>query len=621
MSKNICSMIKKFLFVLALLASLDSRLLQAQVQCGTTANSDLVILLDVSGGSSATLIEQQKASALNLINMLAGVTIKPRIALGTVNTICGNPAVLTPENYTECADPALDHARILVSLSSDYAASIAQLQPGTGVLGQGDSFNGFGGTNIAKALEVADAHLQSVGMPAASHYVVLFSDGDPTFPGYYWPAPFFPYYWPCAGTPDCTAWMGQGYPCANYPANNCCDNSVCPLAEQSGEAAASALEAQGTERITVSFGSSSWGGGQYLASKIASAPNLAFLLPTASQQIFDAIVSQITCNDGLSYTQDVCVAPGQCQFNLIDSDNDGSHDGIDGCPSDPNKIAAGLCGCGVPESPNCAGPTGTPSATPTGSATVTPSGSPTVTATPSPTGTPSVTPSATPSQTPSATGTGGVTPPGGGGNGGGNGGGGGSLTPTATPTVNPSATGGVVGSAACSALDVSGYKLAFNSTNLSQDAQIQRLLRQLRSRVGGCANPAATKRYVRNTRTKSQKLLASSAMQAAALPLSVLNCPAGTVGCQSEPLSFSASQYGSESEQIRVMTHQTIRRISACTANSPDGNSCRGSRDECRRRAQIRKQQIRKDKQLANELHSSNLISSAQIPAQSYSCS
>jgi len=33
----------------------------------------------------------------------------------------------------------------------------------------------------------------------------------------------------------------------------------------------------------------------------------------------------------------------------VDSDGDGTPDGSDGCPNDPNKIAPGACGCGVPD--------------------------------------------------------------------------------------------------------------------------------------------------------------------------------------------------------------------------------------------------------------------------------
>ncbi len=32
-----------------------------------------------------------------------------------------------------------------------------------------------------------------------------------------------------------------------------------------------------------------------------------------------------------------------------DTDGDGVPDSLDGCPTDPNKIAPGPCGCGVPD--------------------------------------------------------------------------------------------------------------------------------------------------------------------------------------------------------------------------------------------------------------------------------
>jgi hypothetical protein len=43
------------------------------------------------------------------------------------------------------------------------------------------------------------------------------------------------------------------------------------------------------------------------------------------------------------------IAPGTCGCGVsdVDTDGDGTPDCIDGCPSDPNKIAPGQCGCGV----------------------------------------------------------------------------------------------------------------------------------------------------------------------------------------------------------------------------------------------------------------------------------
>ena len=66
------------------------------------------------------------------------------------------------------------------------------------------------------------------------------------------------------------------------------------------------------------------------------------------------------CNDNDPCTIDsfngtICVnTPGP------DADGDGTCDLIDGCPNDPNKIAAGICGCGISDAdgdgdgtPNC----------------------------------------------------------------------------------------------------------------------------------------------------------------------------------------------------------------------------------------------------------------------------
>jgi hypothetical protein len=67
------------------------------------------------------------------------------------------------------------------------------------------------------------------------------------------------------------------------------------------------------------------------------------------------------CFDGCP-TDPNKTAPGVCGCGVpdTDTDGDGTPDCHDGCPTDPNKIAPGVCGCGVPDTdsdgdgtPNC----------------------------------------------------------------------------------------------------------------------------------------------------------------------------------------------------------------------------------------------------------------------------
>ncbi len=57
-------------------------------------------------------------------------------------------------------------------------------------------------------------------------------------------------------------------------------------------------------------------------------------------------VTVAVVDDGDPCTADVCTN-GVVTNTYQDSDSDGTCDGLDGCPNDPNKITAGICGCGV----------------------------------------------------------------------------------------------------------------------------------------------------------------------------------------------------------------------------------------------------------------------------------
>ena len=69
------------------------------------------------------------------------------------------------------------------------------------------------------------------------------------------------------------------------------------------------------------------------------------------QQINTGSYANDQCGGG-EYTE-MMYCSGYIEFNLVDptvdSDNDGTPDVDDECPNDPNKIAAGDCGCGNPE--------------------------------------------------------------------------------------------------------------------------------------------------------------------------------------------------------------------------------------------------------------------------------
>ncbi len=55
-----------------------------------------------------------------------------------------------------------------------------------------------------------------------------------------------------------------------------------------------------------------------------------------------------SCNDNNACTiNDVIQANCTCTGTVQDTDGDGTCDANDGCPNDPNKIAPGICGCGV----------------------------------------------------------------------------------------------------------------------------------------------------------------------------------------------------------------------------------------------------------------------------------
>lgn len=321
--------------ILSLVLVLAARV-DAQPLCGPGAPQDVVLILDLTKTQSAAHIEQQKAGARALLDAFSNAAVKPQVAIATMNTVCscGGPGSYDPcdePGEVSCYAPGIDEARIVVPLSANYTNHYAQLQANAGIRGQGPGFDGLGGTNIKRALEVAQQHLETHGS-AWPNNIVLLSDGQPNLPGYYW----FPF--------------------------NQCNDCNCDMAEAEAQNAADVVKAMGTKIFTVLSGAPCGGGAAFLRDVIATNPSYHFTNPNQLPQLFQALAQEIGCNDGNSCTYDVCNnnSPRRCEFLPIDSDGDGTPDCSDGCPLDPHKVAPGACGCGVADTdsdgdgtPNC----------------------------------------------------------------------------------------------------------------------------------------------------------------------------------------------------------------------------------------------------------------------------
>ncbi len=112
----------------------------------------------------------------------------------------------------------------------------------------------------------------------------------------------------------------------------------------------------------VGVGTASAGGADVIQAAAGATGTAAFSL-TASENWLAATVAirPASCpdddNDGVCNADDGCpmdpnkIAPGVCGCGISDVDTDGDTvaDCVDGCPADPNKIAPGICGCGVPD--------------------------------------------------------------------------------------------------------------------------------------------------------------------------------------------------------------------------------------------------------------------------------
>jgi hypothetical protein len=65
----------------------------------------------------------------------------------------------------------------------------------------------------------------------------------------------------------------------------------------------------------------------------------------------------LDCVDACPFNPDFAANQGPCACSSADADGDGTLDCVDGCPDDPNKIEAGICGCGVDDNADSDGDT------------------------------------------------------------------------------------------------------------------------------------------------------------------------------------------------------------------------------------------------------------------------
>jgi len=291
-------------------------------------------MIDTSGSQSAAGIPNILAAVRYFIERAsaANVTIKPRLAIGSFNTPCSNQA-------EPCNTGDLLEARMQASLSNNYTNLNVAVGPLTQIAAAP-----LTGTNIKEGLETARLAIVAGRDPTFQDYVILMTDGDPTFPGYY--------------TPPCIPGYSRCYSAV-------CNNNSCPLAESSATTKAVQLRAANIRVITVPYTTTSYSGNgpALLTNQIAFNSQYAYNAANGNSNlnnIFGLIFDQIVCNDNRDCTADFC-AGNTCSATSIS------------CPT-PTATATPTI---TPTATNTATPTAT--FTPTATATFTPTATPTAT--------------------------------------------------------------------------------------------------------------------------------------------------------------------------------------------------------------------------------------------------
>ena len=106
------------------------------------------------------------------------------------------------------------------------------------------------------------------------------------------------------------------------------------------------LVAEAAGQVNVNWNTDQESGNALAFFGLAQAPGTSFtIVPAAACQ------TNADCNDGDTCTQDQCMN-GSCRNVALDGDGDGTPDCTDGCVSDPDKTAPGICGCGISDDDN-----------------------------------------------------------------------------------------------------------------------------------------------------------------------------------------------------------------------------------------------------------------------------
>jgi len=274
--------------------------------CGQQA-ADIVIMLDRTGSVSSTARVAERDAANSLLASLAGSGAAHNVAIGRFPDSSGEP-------YP---------AGIRASLQ-DISSNLATLQ--TAVTNAMTS--SAGNTNLASAINVAQAELVSVRGTHSEKIIILISDGEPNRGG---------------------------------------SGSV--TNRQAAVNAANTAKTAGTRIVTIAFDSSGSTSadvnGRILLAELANQPSADntgsdavtdteratenadgddfFIAPTGDgiQAVFSAVSQTISCNDGNPCTQDMCNNDNQCQYVAIE--------GCTSCRSnencnDSNPCTNDICG-------------------------------------------------------------------------------------------------------------------------------------------------------------------------------------------------------------------------------------------------------------------------------------